>query len=288
MPVLVVNNLRVNMLRAAEDRKPGTLRRALHTLAHAPVPPQPRLVCIETLNHSSPFVSVCSRCRGSCLAVTSRDVIGTTSLACPGSPYETSSVSACCSSSSLLLLATHFASLASFAPDHFRRVFNALALIGFWLADAANLRRHLADHIFIDPGDAQLRRAFDSKLDARRWIKLNRVGVAHLEDQVIAYFCHAVAHPINLQVLGESLGHARHHICHQRPRQAMQRLVLLALAGAIYHNLPIFHRNLHIRVKRAGQRALWSRHRHGIALPKLDLHPRRHGNWRFDNARHSY
>src|SRR5215469_13446699 len=105
----------------------------------------------------------------------------------------------------LLFLAANLTGLARLAANHFVRVFNAFALIGFWLANGATLRGNLADRLLIDARDTQPRRSLDSKRDARRWVELHRMGVTNLEDQIIAYLGNAIANAVDLQVLREPL-----------------------------------------------------------------------------------
>src|SRR5437762_1944084 len=68
----------------------------------------------------------------------------------------------------LLLPLAGLAGLAGLAPDALTRIGDALALVRFRLADAADLGRFLAHELLVNAGDMDARGAFDVEGDARR------------------------------------------------------------------------------------------------------------------------
>src|SRR5581483_7022166 len=106
-----------------------------------------------------------------------------------------------------------FASLPSrltgFATNHFVRILDAFAFVRVRLAQRADLRRRLADLLFVDSGDDDVPRlAVDLDVDAFRNREAHRMRVSKLEDHFLPFDLRAVADADDVELLLEALGHA--------------------------------------------------------------------------------
>src|SRR5690348_7495783 len=134
---------------------------------------------------------------------------------------------ACC----LVLIAMSFSlrSLSDLADDVLARVADALPLVGLRRPPLADLGGDLADLLLARAADDDLGRLRHLERDAL-W-RLNRDGMAeaelHLE--VGALQGGAVADALDLEPLGEPVGDARDHVRDQRPGEAVQRAMVVAV-----------------------------------------------------------
>src|SRR5690349_21515883 len=96
----------------------------------------------------------------------------------------------------LLLAASGLARLARLHAHDLARVADTFALVRLRLADRADVRRDLPNELLIDAGDCHLVRALDREGDALGRDHLHRMRVADLEDEVLTYFRHTVAHAL--------------------------------------------------------------------------------------------
>src|SRR5581483_5608858 len=163
---------------------------------------------------------------------------------------------------------------------------DALALVGLGRTHAADPRRPFADPLLVDARHRDAVAGFDRELDARRRLELDGMGEAHLDDDpAVRRRLGAVAHPLNLEALGEPLGHARDHVRHQRAGEPVQRLELALLAGAGHLELAVGARHLAARRDRPRQLALRALHAH-LPIIDGDLDVLRQGNRRSSDSRH--
>src|SRR3569833_2207171 len=110
--------------------------------------------------------------------------------------------------------------LAFLAADILAFIAHALALIGLRRTPGADLGRNLTDQLLVDARNRDHGRLLGDDGDARR----DRIGhvMAETELQVQGLALHrgAIAHALNLQLLGEALGDAGDEIVDQSARQA--------------------------------------------------------------------
>src|SRR5690242_20596173 len=123
--------------------------------------------------------------------------------------------------------------LAFLAEDVLAGVLHALALVRLRLAEAADLRRHLADLLAVDAGDDHLGRLRRRNRDAGRDRVDHVMAVAERDLQVLALHGGAVADAGDLELLLESLGDACDEVRHQRARGPPHGACALALVARI-------------------------------------------------------
>ena len=117
--------------------------------------------------------------------------------------------------------------LAGLAADLLTFVSNALALVGFGRAHAANAGGFFADDLLVDSRSPTIR-LLPSTANSMPSGGVIRTGweIADVEDQRLAVHRGAITDALDFQVLGEALGHADDHVVEQRPGQTVQRAVL--------------------------------------------------------------
>src|ERR1700744_6758084 len=102
--------------------------------------------------------------------------------------------------------------LAFLAPDLPRRVLESLALVGLGRTERADLGRNLANPLTIRPDDLDLGRLQRLDLDTGRDRNLDIVREAELQLQVLGIRLGAVADAVDLEVDGEAVRDAPHHV----------------------------------------------------------------------------
>src|SRR5476649_1472751 len=102
--------------------------------------------------------------------------------------------------------------LAFFAPDRLGRVLDALALVRLGRTQAADLRSELPDLLAIGSGDLDLGRLQRLDLDAGGDRNLDVVAEAQLQVQHLGVSRGTIADAVDLEVDGETLRHAAHHV----------------------------------------------------------------------------
>src|SRR5258708_5085758 len=110
--------------------------------------------------------------------------------------------------------------LAFLAPDRLGRVLDALALVGLGRTQAADLGRKLADLLAVGAGDLNLGRLDRLDLDAGRNGNLDVVAEAELQLQVLGIRLGAKADAVDLEVDGEAVRYAAHHVVREVARRA--------------------------------------------------------------------
>src|SRR5690606_10891681 len=113
--------------------------------------------------------------------------------------------------------------LAFLAEDVFAGVLHALALIGFRLAIAADLRCNLANPLLVDAGNHDFGRLRALDVDAFRDRIEHFVAETEVELQVLALDRRTVANAVNFKRLREAFGHAVDEVLHQRAGQTPHR-----------------------------------------------------------------
>src|SRR5206468_12659110 len=93
--------------------------------------------------------------------------------------------------------------LARLAADVFARVLHALRLVRIGLAESTDLRRDLADRLFVDARNAALLRRLDRERDAGGRIDLDGVREPEGERELRSLEDGAVPGPADLEILGE-------------------------------------------------------------------------------------
>src|SRR5262245_5262332 len=162
---------------------------------------------------------------------------------------------------------------------------NALALVRLRRAEIADVGRDLADSLFADAAHDDHRRAFALNLDAFRHRELDLVRVAERHDESLAAHFGLVTHTADLELLLETLGDALHAVRDQRPRQAVQRLVLRRLARARDAHVLVGDGHRHVRMDALRMSALRPLSREDAAL-HLHLDAGRNHDRQPANPRH--
>src|SRR6185437_4245334 len=180
----------------------------------------------------------------------------------------------------LLVIALPLFLLAFLAADVLVAVLDALALVGLGLAEGADHRRGLPDPLTVGPGDGDLGRLLAGDLDVARDREDHIVAVAQLQHQVLALDRGAIAHALDLQVLGEAFGHAGDHVVDEGARRTPMDARALGLVARLHHHLAVLHRGADLAAQRQLERG-------GDGLPgDLDGDALRDGYGIFADARH--
>src|SRR6266446_2254787 len=157
--------------------------------------------------------------------------------------------------------------LAFFAEDVFARVLDALALVGFGLAESADFGRDVADLLLVDTGDDDLGRLGHRDRDALRDRIDDIVAIAELDLQVLALQGGAIADAADLEPALETFGDSRHRIGEERPAGPPHGARALGIGARIDLDFAALHLSRHIAVQRDRKRALGALH-----LDELPLH----------------
>src|SRR5690606_22026901 len=167
-----------------------------------------------------------------------------------------------------IVLLADLAGLAGLAAHALAQVAHALALVGLRRADPANPRSDLANQLLVDPLDTDPGRGLEHKSDPLRRVDPHRVGEAERQHEGLALKLRAVPHAVDLQVLAVPLGDAVHHICHQRPRQSVQRAELALVRRPAHQQRPVLALEAHGGVNPLFQLPLRPLDAH---YPRIDL-----------------
>src|SRR6185369_7888366 len=182
-----------------------------------------------------------------------------------------------------LLLAADLAGLARLATDHLTGVADTLALVGLGLAGGANSGGDLADELFVDADDGELRGVLDLEADSRRRVDLDRVAVAEVQLQLATDECCTIADAGDLERLAVARGHPDDHVVDERARQAVELLVGLGLRRAGHDDGIAVAGDPDLGVQLAREAALGSLDRD---VPAVDRHvdPGGNGNWQASDS----
>src|SRR5690606_6892395 len=134
-------------------------------------------------------------------------------------------------------------SLSGLAADSLALVADALRLVGVGLAQAADVRGHLAHLLLVDSLDVQQGRLLHPERDALRRLHDDGVAVAQRELQVPALGLDAVAHTRDLEGLGVPLGGALDQVGNQRAGKPVQGTGLRSIVRTRYLYLAVFQGN---------------------------------------------
>src|SRR6185312_296139 len=173
--------------------------------------------------------------------------------------------------------------LAFLAADRFGLVLDAFALIGFGLAEFADLRRDLADALLVGAGDSDRGRLFAHDLDVVRDREIDVVAEAELKHQVLALDLRAIADAVYLEIDRVAVGDALHHVIDQRARSAPLHPRLLGFAACRHRDAAVRNLGLDLRAERHLERAELALR--GQLLPRdRDLDALRNSNRIFADA----
>src|SRR5258708_3981198 len=185
----------------------------------------------------------------------------------------------------LLVIARPLFLLAFLAADMLGGVFDALALVGLGLAEGADHRRRLPDPLPIGAGNEDRGRLLAGDLDVAGDREDDVVAVAQLQHQVLALDRRTVSDALDLQVLGEALGHAGDHVVDEGAHRAPMDSGALVLALRLHQHLAVLHQGGHLAAHRQLERAELALG--GDGLPRhLDGDARRGGYGGFADTRH--
>src|ERR1700759_1269831 len=102
--------------------------------------------------------------------------------------------------------------LAFFAPDRLGRVLDTLALVGLGRTQAADFRGELSNLLTIGSGDLDLGRLDRLDLDTGGNGNFDVVAEAELQLQHLGVGSGAIADAVDLEVDGEAVRNAAHHV----------------------------------------------------------------------------
>ena len=125
---------------------------------------------------------------------------------------------------------TRRAGLAGLLPQRLPGIAHALVLVRIGRPQRAHLRRHLAQNLPVGARqhqDGVCLSTFISTPSGQ--IKLNRVRITQREDGDAPLHVATVADADNVQLPRKPGRHALHRVCRQRPRQPMQRGLILSV-----------------------------------------------------------
>src|SRR3546814_468209 len=176
--------------------------------------------------------------------------------------------------------------LAFLAQDDRVGVLHAVALVGRGRTVAADLRRHLADLLAIGAGDGDGGRLLALDGDAFRDRIGDVVAEAELQVQGAALHRRTIADAVDLQLLLEAFGDARHHVLNARAGRAPHGARLLAVIGRLHPDLAVGLADLHVPGRPEIQAAQLALRRDQAALDG-DLDAGRHIDGVFSNTRHT-
>src|SRR6476660_6118095 len=103
--------------------------------------------------------------------------------------------------------------LAFLTEDVLVQISHALALVGLGRTVTADLGSDMANFLLVDASHHDLGRLRRRNRDSFRNRKAHVVGKSELQLQRLTLDRGAVAHAGDLQLLLESFGHARYHVC---------------------------------------------------------------------------
>src|SRR6185437_17038824 len=112
----------------------------------------------------------------------------------------------------LLLMERPLLLLAFLATDMLGLVLDALALVRLGLAEGADHRRDLADALAVGAADRDRGRLLADDLDIAGDGENDVVAVAQLQHEVLALHRGAVSDAVDLEIDGEALRDAGHHV----------------------------------------------------------------------------
>src|SRR5438876_942425 len=141
--------------------------------------------------------------------------------------------------------------LARLAADLLARVTDAFALVGLGRPYVAQLRGHLTHEFLVDALDLHEDVVGHRDLDALG--RVIRHGMRESDHQLHAERLRLglVADALDLERLRESRRHALDHFGDERAREAVQRLVLRLVGGALHHDRGVLEGDVHVLVERA-------------------------------------
>src|SRR5581483_924467 len=102
------------------------------------------------------------------------------------------------------------------AEDVLIHVFHALAFVGLWRTESADLGGDVADLLLVDAADDDLRRFWRRDRDPIRDRKINVVREAELQLQGLALHGGTIANAGDFKAFFKSLGNARHQVGYER------------------------------------------------------------------------
>lgn len=182
-------------------------------------------------------------------------------------------------------LFTLAAGLTGLAQDGFGFVLDALALIGFRLADAANASGHFAHEDLVSAHDGELL-TFDLRGQSSRQFHENRVGEAHLKFYHITFHSNTVTDADDFEGLGEPFGHALDAVGKEGAAQAVLSAGFARLGLAGQRDVAVGHFIGKKVAHRGGKRSLRSLHFNDIS-PNLHLDTGGNGDGQFSDSRHA-
>src|SRR5215467_5630898 len=138
--------------------------------------------------------------------------------------------------------------LAFLAPDVLGRILYSLALVGLGRTQAADFGGDLADLLAIGAGNLDRGRPRGLHLDAGRNGHFDVMAEAQLQLQVLGVGLGAIAHAVDLEVDGEAVRHALHHVAGEVAGGAPLHAGAAALAARLEDELVAIARHRHIVV----------------------------------------
>src|SRR5213596_3284986 len=176
-------------------------------------------------------------------------------------------------------------SLAGLAPDLLARVADPLAFVGLGRPDRADLRCHLAHELLVHALDLHQDVVVHRDLDPLRRVIRHRMGEPDDELHAERFRFRLVAHPLDLERLGEPLGDAVHHVGDERAGESVECFMPALVGRPPYDDRLALHRHGQLGVDQPADLAL--RALHGNPRPvELGGDALGNGDWLPADTRH--
>src|SRR5215470_3621137 len=175
--------------------------------------------------------------------------------------------------------------LAFLAPDGLGRILDALALVRLGRTQAADFGGDLADLLAIGAGNLDRGRPRGLHLNAGRNGHLDVMAEAQLQLQVLGVGLGAIAHAVDLEVDGEAVRHALHHVAGEVARGAPLHAGTTAVVARLEVELVAVPGDLDVVVHRELQLTTLALGLEMLAL-EVDRHPCGNDDRILADARH--
>src|SRR6266550_4683840 len=146
--------------------------------------------------------------------------------------------------------------LAGLAPHLLAHVADSLPLVGLGRPDVAQLGSHLSHQLLVHTFDLHQHVVIDRDLDALRRVVGDGMREPYHQLHAERLRLRLVTDALNLERFHEALGDTLDHIRHERPGQAVQRLVPGFVGRTPHHDRVLLHGQRQVGVDGAAELAL--------------------------------
>src|SRR3989339_2253821 len=147
----------------------------------------------------------------------------------------------------LLSSGSRFSRFTRFAPDDLANVADPFSFVWFNFSGQSDLGGDLAYFLRVDPLDLDPGPPLDLKIDPRRRVKLDRMGIAKLQLQLLPLHRGAITDADQVQLLLEAFGHADDLVLNHAVVESLDRHGLPVAGSQNRRQLPFFDLDLNDR-----------------------------------------